>query len=91
MDMQALFEDYMRYLESMDTSAIQRSIQDAEAHSSDCYLLGDNTENTFVTRRSVTQCVSPAVGIRGAFSFHSIGTNSPKNTCDFAPMEVFVA
>ena len=39
MNMTALFDDFMRYVDAMDDEAVKRSIADAVAHTSDSYIL----------------------------------------------------
>lgn len=39
MDMMALFDDFMRYVDSMDEDAVKCSIANAAAHTSDSYIL----------------------------------------------------
>lgn len=81
MDMTALFDDFMRYVDSMDEDAVKHSIADAIAHTADSYIL-DGVHDTLGTRNeSITQSIRVPGKSNAAFSFCSVALDDGE--CSF--------
>lgn len=72
MNMTALFDDFMRYVDAMDDEAVKRSIADAVAHTSDSYILDGNFDAEETKDESITQSIHVAGKANTAFSFCSV-------------------
>lgn len=92
MDMKTLFEDFKMYVDSMDESAIKRSIAQAMEHTSNSYLLdGISEKSQGAYDKSTTQSVSATAGMKGVFSFCSVEVSSSKNSHILSRVEVSAA
>lgn len=80
MNMTALFDDFVRYVDAMDDEAIKRSIADAVVHTSDSPILDGVYEEDDEKNRSITQSISVTGKASAAFSFCSVTTKYMDNS-----------
>lgn len=75
MNMEMLFEDFKRYVDSMDARDIEKSISDAVAHTSNSYILdGAPTSHQDTYAQSSTHIVTASSGAKDSFSYDSLNT-----------------